>query len=130
MSVSLVVGMGGVFGAVGGCCVDGGGASPWPVVEPVLPPNKFCAKLITVGFVIIWNMAPVLSSLVAVGEDSFVTPSKIPLVSSFKKGVMSWILGEDWVLLDNSCHAKNSIIAVDQFKLRSFLKYFKVVLTI
>jgi hypothetical protein len=71
-------------------------------------------------------MAPVLSSLVAVGEDSFVTPSKMPLVSSFKKGAMSWILGEDWVLLDNSCQAKSSSIAVDQFKLRSFWDILKL----
>ena len=91
-------------------------------VSPLSPPNKFCAKLITVGLVIIWKIAPVLSSLVAVGEDSFVTPSKIPLVSSFKKGAMSCIFGADLVLLDKSCHAKSSSIAVDQFNFRSFLQ--------
>ena len=110
-----VCGVGGVCGAGGGCVepVD---------VSPLSPPNKFCAKLITVGFVIIWKIAPVLSSLVAVGEDSFVTPSKIPRVSSFKKGAMSCILGPDLVLLDKSCHAKSSSIAVDQFNFRSFLQ--------
>lgn len=84
-------------------------------------PNRFCAKLMIVGFVIIWKIAPVLSSLVAVGDESFATPSKIPLVSSFKKGTMSCNLGDDCVFLLIICQAKNSSATVDQFKFCSFL---------
>ena len=110
---------------VGGVCVaKSKGASAGVEFCPFVAlfcPNKFCAKFITVGFVIICKIAPVLSSLLAVGDDSFVTPSKMPRVSSFKKGAISCNFGDDCVFLDSSCQAKNSIIAVDQFKIPSFL---------